>query len=50
MTEPTPNVGTSDQWERVRKAEVGTPAERRRAEAARRNARLCGTNPSWYGF
>lgn len=39
------DVGDREQWERVDR----TP-DRRRAEAAERNARMFGTDPSWYGF
>lgn len=44
-------VGDPDQWRRVdRAASSRSSYDRRRAEAAYRNARLCGTDPSWYGF
>lgn len=37
--------GTAEQWDRVR-----ANRNSERAQAAIRNARLCGTDPSWYGF
>jgi hypothetical protein len=37
--------GDVHQWKRIR-----ADRESRRAEAAIRNARMCGTDPSWYGF
>ena len=52
MTDPTYfRPGTADQWERVRAAKNSDDMRtQRRAESAERNARLCGTDPSWYGF
>ncbi len=46
-----PQVGTRDQWDRADRAANSTrPIDRARSDAAYRNARLCGTDPSWYGF
>lgn len=43
-------VGDPAQWGAVERALDGTGRRARQAEAAVRNARLCGTDPSWYGF
>lgn len=61
MTTPNPRtadrriagetVGSPDQWRRVDRAAASPSSyDQRRAEAAIRNARFCGTDPSWYGF
>lgn len=46
----TNTIGDSEQWDRVAAASQGGDRDRRRAEAAHRNARMFGTDPSWYGF
>lgn len=43
-------VGDRDQWDRVERDLGRGGAAARRADAAIRNARYCGTDPSWYGY
>lgn len=44
------SVGTPDQWRRVERNLGRGGAAGRRAEIAVRDARLFGTDPSWFGF
>lgn len=43
-------VGNDGQWREVARNLGGNDYRARQAAAAVRNARLCGTDPSWYGF
>ena len=44
-------VGTPAQWQAVAKALASnSPQRQARAEAALREGRLHGTDPSWFGF
>jgi len=43
-------AGDAEQWRRVRRGFSQGGASARRAAAATRDARLFGTDPSWFGF